>query len=348
MFFPEEDGKAADKASTQMREKGRPQDSSDVSGTTPRSSVGATSKKDDWLGIDDSSNVESPFNSLENMPSKLKLLPSTSPVRETNQSQRKMSDDLNIDTANLLKMLSSKSSAADKVSRKPPVPTNTDVRGRNVTSDPFSTSRSQSPTVESNLGGIIARQGQGSFPGMESSADGFNNSLETVRPTAQQIGSDDPQPSAIQMPAFKGQPSFLESLPFLNRQNPHQSKLGMVGESGDVSSQSGTANLAPSGNISSKKKGTKASAPAGSNISTLQLPSHLVNEDELKTMSSSLKTLYSNQLEMLENSYKEQLEFLTLSHKRREDLLKDELVNLHEDYEQRIKRLKVRQNETEM
>ena len=72
-----------------------------------------------------------------------------------------------------------------------------------------------------------------------------------------------------------------------------------------------------------------------------QLPSQLVDEEELKSMSHSLKTLYSNQLEMLEKSYQEQMDCLLQSHSRKEELLKEEIKELHKDYDSRLVRLKV-------
>lgn len=89
-----------------------------------------------------------------------------------------------------------------------------------------------------------------------------------------------------------------------------------------------------------KKDGGGGNVASSASTSTLQLPTHLINEDELKAMSSSLKTLYANQLDMLEKSYKEQMEFLSEANRRKEDILKEEMKAMQMDYEERLDRLR--------
>lgn len=88
------------------------------------------------------------------------------------------------------------------------------------------------------------------------------------------------------------------------------------------------------------KKDLSGSATSTSVGATLQLASHLINEEELKAMSSSLKTLYTNQLEQLQISYKEQLNFLSEANKRKEELLRDEMKGMQTEYEERLERLR--------
>ncbi|CAL8092529.1 unnamed protein product [Orchesella dallaii] len=98
-----------------------------------------------------------------------------------------------------------------------------------------------------------------------------------------------------------------------------------------------------------KKKVTKsAAAAAATPANTLQLPSHLINEEDLKAMSTSLKTLYANQLELQEKSFLEQMEFMTEANRRREEMLKEEMRTMQSDYEERLDRLKneIREFET--
>ncbi|ODM99720.1 hypothetical protein Ocin01_06951 [Orchesella cincta] len=98
-----------------------------------------------------------------------------------------------------------------------------------------------------------------------------------------------------------------------------------------------------------KKKIIKsAAATAASSVNTLQLPSHLINEEDLKAMSTSLKTLYANQLELQEKSFTEQMEFMSEANRRREEMLKEEMRTIHSDYEERLDRLKneIRELET--
>jgi hypothetical protein len=116
--------------------------------------------------------------------------------------------------------------------------------------------------------------------------------------------------------------SLAEALPFLlgNSQSPNMDGSGDLNEADSLTTQES------SGKVVKKKTATKSASHSAVGGSTLQLPSHLVNEDELKAMSSSLKTLYANQLELQEQSYREQLDFFAGASKRKEEFLKDEFI----------------------
>jgi len=133
--------------------------------------------------------------------------------------------------------------------------------------------------------------------------------------------------------------SIFDALTFLSAKSQSGSPEPNVEGSADSSVETVTKKT---GNV--KKKVLK-SAPSGStlnNANTLHVPSHLVDEDELKTICSSLKSLYTSQLQLLETSYKEQIEILTQSGKRKEDILREEMKTMQRDYEHKIDRLKVK------
>jgi len=320
--------------------------------TAPIKRSSSASAKDDWLGLDEN-DFDSPYTSLDMFPvgSGSGPLIRNFDAGDSYQKESNFEEAPEIDTSDLLKMLAS-GKKGDVKAKKPPIPPNSGRKNL----ESLGNSRSQSPISASSQRGLQSEAQTSirnpSFPIRDSSPDQFSrigdqqprqtgqtipfNQIPVQQPPLPQLQSS----SNINMDAPKTGSSFLESLPFLNKPKDISGKKNLV-ESETAGGDLGDTNPEVPSEKSVKKKvsGTKLSGGAGS--ATLQLPSHLVNEDELKVMSSSLKTLYANQLEMLENSYKEQLEFLSLSNKRREDLLKDEMSNLQEDYEQRLKRMRV-------
>jgi len=96
----------------------------------------------------------------------------------------------------------------------------------------------------------------------------------------------------------------------------------------------------PAGNVPRKKVVVVRKHGAGPEP-TLQVPSHVIDQDELKRMFQSQKQLYESQLEMLENGYKEQMDCLVQSYSRKEEMLKEEIKMIQKEHEERMGRLKV-------
>lgn len=311
-----------------------PQTDPDNISKTSRNTNSNTNLKDDWLGISSSKPEASALSQQSNRPQQSKSNPMDVFMMDHNFG-------LNFDT-DADKGSSNKLGKSDSINAsKPPLPPG--ISTANKQSEPQLTQRNK-PTVS-----------------LSSSLDTFLEPLSNATnqkainftpPTAARpLASTDSPLSSLEFQGAQQKPkavSLVDALPFLlgnqqQQQQPLNEEMHSAPNSVLVEQ--------PAPGLASKtvKKKTKSAAmqksgdnnPADRVGVTLQLPSHLINEDELKAMSSSLKTLYANQLELQELSYREQLDFFASQSKRKEDMLKDELARMQEDYEQRIQKLKV-------
>ncbi len=370
MFFADTSSNAG--APTTTSKPTVPQTSS-TSRSRPSSSSGNTASKDDWLGIQDGKTSRSPSNSPPPTRRSRSAMPAAAAVTPQKGSvdQNKSNDNSSGDEEALFKDIGilppsgKKSSAMPAVTpQNPPVPANTRQQQRSASENPLSQHRSRfrggsrDSTPPVSLGGVGSQESpklppKSTFSGSildqlgKSPTVSPRSSMDMGKPVP--VGSkNSPLPSvATLLGTNPGPPSTfppqMETIPNFPPKLPNAeafSSFSLAAPS--VVPEPSPPQIAPT----TKKKVIKKDGTTGGNVtfgansSTLQLPSHLINEEELKAMSTSLKTLYTNQLEQLQISYKEQLNFLGDANKRKEELLKDEMKTMQTDYEERLDRLR--------
>lgn len=350
-----------------------PQTSSS-SRSRPSSSSGNATSKDDWLGIQDGKASRSPSNSppptrrsRSSMPAAAAAVTPQKGSVDRNKSNDDVSGD-EVDEEALFKDIGLLSSSGKKslamptvTQQNPPVPTNTRQQ-RSASENPLAqhrgrfggSSRDSTPPV--SLGGVAPQESpkippKSTFSGSildklgKSPTVSPRSSMDMGKP-ASSLGN---LPSVATLlgsnpgPPLSTFPSKMDPITTFPPKLPNAeafSSFSLAAPS--VVPEPSPPQIAPTTKKKVVKKDgtTSGNVTFGANSSTLQLPSHLINEEELKAMSTSLKTLYSNQLEQLQISYKEQLNFLGDANKRKEELLKDEMKTMQTDYEERLDRLR--------
>lgn len=339
---------------------------SSSSRSRPSSSSGNTASKDDWLGIQDGKTSRSPSNSPPPTRRSRSSVPAAAVTPPKGSvDQNKSNENSSGDEEALFKdigLLPSSGKKSTVAPPNPPVPASTRQQ-RSASENPLSQHRgrfgggSRDSTPPVSLGGTGPQESpkippKSTFSGSildqlgKSPTGSPRSSMDMGKPAASSLGNkNSPLPSVTTLLGNNpGAPSTfppqMEPIATFPPKLPNAEPFSSF----SLAAPSVVPEPPPVAPTTKKKvvkkDGTAGNTTFGANSSTLQLPSHLINEEELKAMSTSLKTLYTNQLEQLQISYKEQLNFLGEANKRKEELLKDEMRTMQADYEERLDRLR--------